>query len=169
MNIVKKATLNKNLVVRVAKMANKANPLTPDSKEFYKALEGHYQRIKEELQELREAIDNKDGIEILDAMNDLDVVVTGGQIELELAGFNVAKALTKIGANNLTKVGLSEELATKSANLLTENTGDEHIAEYNNYSGLYCVKRVRDNKFCKPIGFSDVSINDCVPLIYRRK
>ena len=62
--------------------------------------------IEEELQELKEAIKNKDIVEVADALTDILVVTYGGGVSF---GINLDKCFDEVHKSNMSKLGENGE------------------------------------------------------------
>ena len=110
--------------------------------------------IQEEYLELVEAFDNRDDIEYLDATCDLFVTVAGLMQKLEAAGFDVAGALAKVNANNLSKF---PDYDVRGSHLLYQpnNTAINVNEQYS----VVVYKDVETGKIKKPTNFVPVDLS----------
>lgn len=73
-----------------------------------------YDLIKEELEELREAFNKKDKVEVLDALCDLMYVVEGTVLEFGMQNI-FSKAFNEVHDSNMSKECKSHEVAVKTS------------------------------------------------------
>lgn len=115
--------------------------------------------LTEELDELREALDNNDIVEAADALADLQYVLSGAIIELGLA--NRFKAIfDEVQRSNMSKT--CKTMAEAEATLAyyrTEKDTEGYIVEKNNE---YLVYRTSDKKVLKSINYSAADIKGLV-------
>ncbi len=138
------------------------NELAGKSKNFtLSSLNKQLMLIVEEVKELQEALLTNDAVETLDAVVDIQVVLTGMQQLLDNASINVAEAMKRVAANNLTKFTDSLQVAKLTVADLKEKGITSRI-EYNSEYNLYCVKDT-NNKIRKPVDYKSVVLDDCVP------
>lgn len=75
--------------------------------------------IKEELKELEDAIDNSDVVEVLDALCDLQYVLSGSVLQLGFKDiFN--EAFTRVHESNMSKLCKTEDVKEASDKLITD-------------------------------------------------
>ena len=107
--------------------------------------------IQEELDELKEAIENNDIVEIFDALLDITYVGLGngaavfGLRDKFLAGY------AEVQASNLSKICRTEEEAIATVELRSEQQGEP--CHYEQVGNSYVVYRTRDRKVQKSIGY----------------
>lgn len=117
-----------------------------------------YKLIKEELDELKEAIVKRDFIEILDALSDLQYVLDGTYVELGMAGIK-DKAFRLVHESNMSKADTSW---TQSQETLLHHRNKGEVCETRKYDGRYvCVRE--DGKILKSIYYRPVEL---ASLIY---
>ncbi len=113
--------------------------------------------IAEELDELREAIEDKDMVEIADALCDIQYVLSGAVLEFGLAHkFNTL--FSEVQRSNMSKACKSEEEAQKTVDYFLKEKGDE--CYYKKEDGLYLVYRKLDNKTMKSINYSPANLKE---------
>lgn len=126
--------------------------------------------LKEEIQEMEDALANDDFVEVLDASVDQRYYTTQIQLTLELAGFNVYEAEQCVHANNSLKHTTSFNLAQQWIEELERETGvrDWQISS-NVYDGEthHCLKKKETSKVSKWFNFPKVSLRPFVPEKYR--
>ncbi len=111
--------------------------------------------LQEELNELKEALDNNDIVEAVDALADLQYVLSGAILELGLAS-KFASIFDEVHRSNMSKTckTMEQALDTQKHYKETKDTESE-IVEKN---GEYLVYRVEDKKVLKSIYYSAADI-----------
>jgi hypothetical protein len=111
-----------------------------------------YDFILEELEEYREACENGNIVEVLDALCDITYVSLGNGVMLHGLKDKIWGAYQEVQASNMSKACLSEEEAILTVSKRSEEQGEachyEKIAE-----GRYIVYRTRDRKVMKSINY----------------
>lgn len=111
--------------------------------------------IFEELQETITAFEEGNKVEVLDGACDLFVTVAGLLQKLEAAGYNVAHALGRVNANNLSKYpAVAEQAAIVIPTEWTATINEK-------YQRL--VLKDANGKVRKPSNFVAVDLSDLVP------
>lgn len=112
--------------------------------------------LAEELKELQEAIDNKDLIEIADALCDLQYVLSGAVLEFGL-GEKFVELFDEVQRSNMSKAcdNRQEADATVQYYLQKDNTKSE-IKEK---EGKFLVFRESDNKVLKSVNYSPANLS----------
>jgi len=110
--------------------------------------------IAEELNELQEAIDNKDLVEIADALCDIQYVLSGAVLEFGLKDkFNAL--FEEVQRSNMSKACKDEEEAKATqAHYLAKGV----TSYYKEVDGLFLVFREDDNKTLKSINYSPADL-----------
>jgi len=110
--------------------------------------------IAEELNELQEAIDNKDLVEIADALCDIQYVLSGAVLEFGLKDkFNAL--FEEVQRSNMSKACKDEEEAKATqAHYLAKGVA----SYYKEVDGLFLVFREDDNKTLKSINYSPADL-----------
>jgi predicted HAD superfamily Cof-like phosphohydrolase len=130
-------------------------PTIPDSKRC----ELRVSLIAEELDELREAIEDNDMVEIADALCDIQYVLSGAILEFGLADkFNAL--FTEVQRSNMSKACRSEEEAKATAEYFLKEKGEE--CYYKQEGDLFLVYRKSDNKTMKSINYSPADLKSIV-------
>ena len=141
-------------------------PKTVDNtkEEIWKQLSNQSNILKEEMNELLDACDAEDIVEVLDAVVDMYFVLDYFPTIFKSLGIDFAGASYAVDENNATKFSRSLELITKSAKAHNDN-GNPCYTEGVKYGGdyYYVVKRVSDNKVQKPVDFVPVDLKPCIP------
>ena len=117
--------------------------------------------IGEELEELKVAIDNKDMVEIADALCDIQYVLSGAVLEFGL-GDKFRKLFEEVQRSNMSKACNSEEEAKETvAYYQSERATD---AYYKEHEGKWLVYRAEDNKTLKSINYSPADLKKILDL-----
>lgn len=125
------------------------------------AIHNQIRLINEETQELNDAFAQNDPVELLDAVIDIYIVLTGLAQQLESAGILIGDAAELVAANNLTKFTNSFSIADKTVNQLAKENITTSVT-FNDNHGVYIIKDA-NSKIRKPIDFKSVDLVDCVP------
>jgi hypothetical protein len=127
---------------------NNYEPTIPEEKEWKFV----YDFILEELEEYRQACENGDIVEVLDALCDIAYVSLGNGTMLHGLKDKIWPAYEEVQASNMSKACSSEEEAILTVGKRSEEQGEachyEKIAE-----GRYIVYRSRDRKVMKSINY----------------
>ena len=111
-----------------------------------------YDFILEELEEYREACENGNIVEVLDALCDITYVSLGNGVMLHGLKDKIWDAYQEVQASNMSKACKTEEEAIQTVSKRAEEQGEachfEKIAE-----GRYIVYRTRDRKVMKSINY----------------
>ncbi len=111
--------------------------------------------IAEELKELQEAIDDKDVVEIADALCDIQYVLSGAILEFGM-GEKFKELFEEVQRSNMSKACEDEEEAKQTvAHYKSEKDTD---AYYEERDGKWLVYRVGDNKTLKSINYSPADL-----------
>lgn len=111
--------------------------------------------IAEELDELRDAIRDKDIVEVADALCDIQYVLSGAILEFGL-GDKFADLFNEVQRSNMSKACTTQEEA--EATVAYYNKKDGTKAYYREEDGKYLVYRVGDNKTLKSINYSPADL-----------
>ena len=126
-------------------------PTIPDRKRCDLRIE----LIAEELKELQEAINQKDMIEIADALCDIQYVLTGSVHEFGL-GSKFVELFNEVDRSNMSKACKTLEEAEATVKHYKENKDtDSYIKEED---GLFLVYRKGDNKALKSVNYSPANL-----------
>ncbi|PRD55731.1 nucleoside triphosphate pyrophosphohydrolase family protein [Sphingobacterium gobiense] len=110
--------------------------------------------IAEELKELQEAIENKDIVEIADALCDIQYVLSGAVLEFGLKDkFNAL--FEEVQRSNMSKACKSEEEAKATQAHYLSKGVDSY---YKEVDGLFLVFREGDNKTLKSVNYSPADL-----------
>lgn len=111
--------------------------------------------IAEELKELEEAIQNKDIVEVADALCDIQYVLSGAILEFGLKD-KFADLFDEVQRSNMSKACKSiEEAEATMAHYLAKDGTESY---YEEKDGLYLVYRKSDNKTLKSIHYSPADL-----------
>ncbi|MDX1685105.1 MAG: nucleoside triphosphate pyrophosphohydrolase family protein [Saprospiraceae bacterium] len=111
--------------------------------------------LEEELEELKEAIEDGDLVEVADAFCDLQYVLSGAILEFGL-GEKFKMLFEEVQRSNMSKACSSMEIARQTAEWYKANKGQEaHIVQKN---GQYLVYRNTDGKVLKSVEYSPADI-----------
>jgi predicted HAD superfamily Cof-like phosphohydrolase len=111
--------------------------------------------LQEELNELKEAIEAKDIVEVADALADIQYVLSGAILEFGLAG-SFKTLFDEVQRSNMSKacVNLEEALATQKHYEAKDGT-QSYIEEKD---GKFLVYRSGDNKVLKSVNYSPADL-----------
>ena len=111
--------------------------------------------LAEELDELKEAIEANDLVEIADALCDLQYVLSGAVLEFGL-GEKFVDLFNEVQRSNMSKACQSLEEAEYTVKFYQDKDGTE--AEIKEENGLWKVFRKSDNKVLKSINYSPADL-----------
>lgn len=117
--------------------------------------------LQEELNELSEAIKNKDLIEVADALCDLQYVLSGAIIEFGL-GEKFDELFNEVQRSNMSKACHSQQEAIETMLHYKKKDGTESM--YKEVDGMWIVYRTSDNKVLKSINYSPVELKKIIEL-----
>lgn len=110
--------------------------------------------IAEELKELEEAIQQKDLVEIADALCDIQYVLSGAVLEFGMKDkFN--DLFEEVQRSNMSKACKTEEEAHATQAHYKEKGVESYVKEVD---GLYLVYRTSDNKTLKSVNYSPADL-----------
>ncbi len=112
--------------------------------------------LEEELEELKEAIEDKDLIEIADALCDIQYVLSGAILEFGL-GKSFKRLFEEVQRSNMSKVCHSEEEAKATQEFYLQKDGTESVVEKRD--GEYLVYRTHDRKVLKSVNYSPADLS----------
>ena len=115
--------------------------------------------MQEELNEIKEAIENGDLVEISDGLCDLMYVLCGSILEFGLKDkFNTL--FDEVQRSNMSKACNSQQEALATLSHYKQKDGTE--GRYEEVNGKYIVYRSADNKVLKSVGYSPASLQDII-------
>jgi len=115
--------------------------------------------IQEELNELQQAIEDNDMVEIADALCDIQYVLSGAVLEFGL-GEKFVELFNEVQRSNMSKACKTEEEAQATLDHYKQKDGTEGY--YKEKDGLYLVFRNGDHKTLKSIGYSPADLKRIV-------
>ena len=110
-----------------------------------------YNFILEELEEYKQACENGDIVEVLDALCDITYVSLGNGAMLHGLKDKVWKAYQEVQASNLSKACQTEEEAQKTVEVRSAEQGEK--CHYEKVDNKFIVYRTRDRKVMKNINY----------------
>ncbi|WP_235299015.1 nucleoside triphosphate pyrophosphohydrolase family protein [Portibacter marinus] len=111
--------------------------------------------IQEELNELKEAIEDKDIVEVADALADLQYVLSGAILEFGL-GEKFKHIFDEVQRSNMSKTCKTMEEAKTTQLHYSEHKG--MVSEIVESNGEYLVYRIEDGKVLKSVNYSPADI-----------
>ncbi len=111
--------------------------------------------LAEELKELKAAIEDKDLVEIADALCDIQYVLSGAVLEFGL-GDKFRKLFDEVQRSNMSKTCKTVEEAKATMAHYKETKGVDSY--YENSGNVYLVYRKSDNKTLKSIKYSPADL-----------
>ena len=115
--------------------------------------------LKEELNELKQAIEDNDLVEIADALADLQYVLSGAILEFGLKD-KFDDLFNEVQRSNMSKACESKKEALETLSHYKQKDGTE--GRYEEVNGKYIVYRSNDNKVLKSVGYSPASLKDII-------
>lgn len=115
--------------------------------------------ISEELEEMKEAIEKGDVIEIADSLGDLMVVLCGSILEFGM-GDKFDKIFENIHNSNMSKACNTHQEAIET--LLHYKKKDGTEGTYKEEDGKWLVYRKEDNKVLKSVNYSPANLLDII-------
>ncbi len=115
--------------------------------------------LQEELNELKVAIDNKDIVEVADALCDLQYVLSGAVLEFGL-GDKFIELFNEVQRSNMSKACSSEQEAIETINYYKIKDGTDSYHKLVN--GKYIVYRIGDDKILKSVNYSPASLKNII-------
>lgn len=107
--------------------------------------------IQEELNELKEAVENDDIVEILDAICDITYVGLGNGVMSFGLKKQILPAYAEVQSSNLSKVCKTKEEAIETVEVRSKQQGEK--CHYEKIGKNYIVYRSRDMKVMKSINY----------------
>lgn len=118
--------------------------------------------LTEELKELQEAIDQKDIVEIADALCDLQYVLSGAVLEFGL-GEKFKTLFDEVQRSNMSKSCKTRAEAEATAKHYKETKGFDSVIEQK--GDLFLVFRASDRKTLKSINYSPADLKSILEKI----
>ena len=132
---------------------NNYEPTIPEKKEWQFV----YDFILEELEEYREACENGDIVEVLDALCDITYVSLGNGVMLHGLKDKIWPAYQEVQASNMSKSCSTEEEAIQTVSVRAKEQGEP--CHYEEVNGRYIVYRSRDRKVMKSVNYFRPNLN----------
>ena len=126
---------------------NNYEPTIPEEKEWKFV----YDFCIEEINEYREACENGDIVEILDALCDIAYVTLGNGVMLHGLKDKIWPAYQEVQASNMSKSCKTEEEAKETVTQRAKEQGEE--CHFEKVGDRYVVYRTRDKKVMKSINY----------------
>ena len=126
---------------------NNYEPTIPERKEWMFV----YDFIQEELAEYKEACENGDIVEVLDALCDITYVSLGNGTMLHGLKGKIWNAYQEVQASNMSKACKTEEEAIETAKSEAARVGED--THYEQVGEYWVVYRSRDRKVLKSINY----------------
>jgi predicted HAD superfamily Cof-like phosphohydrolase len=111
--------------------------------------------LQEELDELKDAIENNDLVEVADAFGDIMVILAGSILEFGM-GNKFNDIFENIHNSNMSKACDNEEVAKATIEHYKQKDGTE--SDYKELNGKYIVYRNEDNKILKSVNYSPAKL-----------
>ena len=115
--------------------------------------------ISEELEEMKEAIEKGDVVEVADALADLMVVLCGSILEFGM-GDKFDSIFENIHNSNMSKACSSHKEAIETLLHYKQKDGTEGV--YKEEDGKWLVYRKEDNKVLKSVNYSPANLKDII-------
>ena len=132
---------------------NNYEPTIPEKKEWQFV----YDFVLEELEEYRQACENGDIVEVLDALCDIAYVSLGNGTMLHGLKDKIWPAYQEVQASNMSKACKHEEEAKETVYVRSKEQGEE--CHYEKVEDKYVVYRTRDRKVMKSINYFRPNLN----------
>lgn len=132
---------------------NNYEPTIPERKEW----EFVYNFILEELEEYKQACENGDIVEVLDALCDITYVSLGNGVMLHGLKNKIWPAYLEVQASNMSKACTTEEEAKETVEIRSKDQGE--ACHYERVGKYYIVYRTRDRKVMKSINYFRPDLN----------
>ena len=130
---------------------NKPNNYEPTIPKEKKEWQFVYDFVLEELEEYRQACENGDIVEILDALCDITYVSLGNGVMLHGLKDKIWPAYQEVQASNLSKSCSTEEEAVETVSVRSKEQNEP--CHYEKVGEIYVVYRTRDRKVMKSINY----------------
>ena len=130
---------------------NKPNNYEPTIPKEKKEWQFVYDFVLEELEEYRQACENGDIVEILDALCDITYVSLGNGVMLHGLKDKIWPAYQEVQASNLSKSCSTEEEAVETVSVRSKEQNEP--CHYEKVGERYVVYRTRDRKVMKSINY----------------
>ena len=115
--------------------------------------------LQEELNELKEAIEKGDVVEVADALADIQYVLSGAVLEFGLVE-KFDSLFDEVQRSNMSKACNSQQEAIETLLHYKKKDGTEGF--YKEVDGKWLVYRTPDNKVLKSINYSPANLSDII-------
>ena len=115
--------------------------------------------IQEELDELKQAIEDKDMVEIADAISDIQYVLSGAILEFGL-GEKFNDLFDEVQRSNMSKACSSIQEAIETISHYKKKDGTESM--YKQVGDKWIVYRMSDNKILKSVNYSPANLKKII-------
>ena len=113
--------------------------------------------LQEELNELKQAIEDGDIVEVADALADLQYVLSGAVLEFGL-GEKFVELFDEVQRSNMSKACNSVQEALATLSYYKQKDGTEGY--YKEVNGKFIVYRNGDDKVLKSVNYSEANLKD---------
>lgn len=121
--------------------------------------------LQEELNELKEAIEQKDIVEIVDALCDLQYVLSGAILEFGL-GKDFDRCFSEVHQSNMSKACATEEEALETQQKYMDKDGTASYVKQVDED--YLVYRASDSKVLKSVNYLPADLESIVESIQQK-
>jgi predicted HAD superfamily Cof-like phosphohydrolase len=115
--------------------------------------------LQEELDELKQAIEDKDIVEVADALSDIQYVLSGAILEFGL-GNKFDDLFLEVQRSNMSKACSSIKEAIETISHYKKKDGTESM--YKKVGDKWIVYRISDNKVLKSINYSPADLKKII-------
>jgi predicted HAD superfamily Cof-like phosphohydrolase len=115
--------------------------------------------LQEELDELKQAIEDKDIVEVADALSDIQYVLSGAILEFGL-GEKFNDLFDEVQRSNMSKACSSIQEAIETISHYKKKDGTESM--YKQVSDKWIVYRMSDNKILKSVNYSPANLKKII-------
>ena len=115
--------------------------------------------LQEELDELKQAIEDKDMVEIADALSDIQYVLSGAILEFGL-GEKFNDLFDEVQRSNMSKACSSIQEAIETISHYKKKDGTESM--YKQVGDKWIVYRISDNKILKSVNYSPANLKKII-------
>jgi len=113
--------------------------------------------LREELNELEEAVSKNDLVEVADALCDIQYVLSGAILEFGM-GHKFKDLFEEVQRSNMSKSCSTEQEAKETVEYYLSNHQTE--CDYEESDGHYLVYRSKDHKTCKSVNYSPAGLKE---------
>ena len=115
--------------------------------------------LQEELDELKQAIEDKDIVEVADALSDIQYVLSGAILEFGL-GEKFNDLFDEVQRSNMSKACSSIQEAIETISHYKKKDGTESM--YKQVGDKWIVYRMSDNKILKSVNYSPANLKKII-------